>query len=847
MHDALTPMMQQYQRLRKSIPADTLLLFRLGDFYELFFEDAKEASALLNVALTKRNGVPMCGVPYHAAQTYVAKLIKAGRRVAICDQTSEPQPGKIVSRDITQIISAGTVSDLDLLEAKRANYLGAVYADGGIFGFAYADLTTGEFRLVELTDRQSLLDELARVSPSELLVSSEQKDQLGPVDHALEYDGYAFLPEQAIFTLCEHFKTKSLDGFGCGDMSRAVAAAGAIVHYLKHQLRRNIDHLTSLRCDASAEYVVLDAATQTNLELVESRGARNTSLLAVLDRTVTPMGGRRLRSWILQPLRNLHELERRQEMLADLLQETDLLAAIRAQLKSIRDIERATSRLSQASGNARDLVALKFSLQEIPKLKCELQKLIDRSNFGRAGSPSPPNVAQESGGAPGGRALPIQLQNEIHEMPALAEKLGRAVVDDPPLALKDGGIFRDGYDADLDELRRASHEGKKWISHLQEREIAATGIKSLKVRYNSVFGYFIEVTKSNLASVPAHYTRKQTTVGGERFVTPELKEMEAKILGADEHARQLEYQLFQKLRDETLRELEPLQQTAVAIAVLDGICALAETARLFRYCRPKLNDTLRLVIKDGRHPVLDQNLVDDKFVPNDTSLDGETMRMAIVTGPNMAGKSTYIRQVALIVLMAQIGSFVPAESAEIGLVDRIFTRVGANDDIGRGQSTFMVEMNETSNIVNNATERSLVILDEIGRGTSTFDGLSIAWSVAEFLHDKIKARTLFATHYHELTKLAEERAGVCNFNVAVREWNDQIIFLRKIVPGGADKSYGIQVARLAGLPKEILDRAKDILSHLETPTGVIETPAVGKLRNRRKPAATPDKPQLDLL
>jgi DNA mismatch repair protein MutS len=839
MADALTPMMQQYRRLRGSIPADTLLLFRLGDFYELFFEDAKEASVLLNVALTKRNGVPMCGMPYHAAQTYIAKLIKAGRRVAICDQTSEPQPGKIVSRDITQIISAGTVSDLDLLEAKRANYLGAVYADGGIFGFAYADLTTGEFRLTQLQDRQSLLDQLARVSPSELLISSEQKDQIGEIDHALEYDSYAFLPEQASFTLCEHFKTKSLDGFGCGEMSQAVAAAGAIVHYLKHQLRRNIDHLASLHCDAPAEYVMLDAATQTNLELVESRGARNTSLLSVLDRTVTPMGGRRLRSWILQPLRNLYELERRQEMIADLLQEPDLLAAIRAQLKPIRDIERATSRLSQASGNARDLVALKTSLQEIPRLKGELQKLIERASFGKA-----PVVAKEGGlGEP---ALPLQLQSAIHEMPLLTEKLGKAVVDDPPLTLKDGGIFRDGYDPDLDELRRASRDGKNWISHLQEREIAATGIKSLKVRYNSVFGYFIEITKSNLANVPPQYTRKQTTVGGERFVTPELKEIEAKILGADERARQLEYQLFQKLREETLREIESIQRTAAAIAVLDVICALAETARLFRYCRPQLNNTLRLVIKDGRHPVLDQNLVDEKFVPNDTSLDGETVRLAIVTGPNMAGKSTYIRQVALIGLMAQMGSFVPAESAEIGLVDRIFTRVGANDDIGRGQSTFMVEMNETSNIVNNATERSLVILDEIGRGTSTFDGLSIAWSVAEFLHDTIKARTLFATHYHELTKLAAERKGVCNFNVAVREWNDQIIFLRKIIPGGADKSYGIQVARLAGLPKEILDRAKEILSHLEKPDGVT-APSVKLHKRSAKTDAKTEKPQLDLL
>ncbi len=843
MRDALTPMMQQYRRLRASIPADTLLLFRLGDFYELFFEDAKEASGLLNVALTKRNGVPMCGVPYHAAQTYIAKLIKAGRRVAICDQTSEPQPGKIVSRDITQIVSAGTVSDLDLLEAKRANYLGAVHADAGMFGFAYADLSTGEFRITQLEDRQSLLDEIARVSPSELLVSDEQQEQFKDILKALPYDSYAFLPEQAVFTLCEHFKIKSLDGFGCAQMRQATAAAGAIVHYLKHQLRRKIDHLTSLRSDAPAEYVLLDAATQTNLELVESRRAQDTTLLAVLDRTATPLGGRKLRAWILQPLRNLSELQRRHQMIADLLQEPDLLAAIRGGLKSIRDIERATARLSQASGNARDLVALKTSLQQIPKLKGELQKLIERLAFGAGPVEAAVSAANDS--TEQATRLPLQLQRNIHEMPQLAEKLEKALVESPPLTLKEGGIFRDGYDAGLDELRRASRDGKNWINQLQEREIAATGIKSLKVRYNSVFGYFIEVTKSNLANVPAHYTRKQTTVGGERFVTPELKEMEAKILGADERARQLEYQLFQKLRDETLLELGPIQRTAEAIAVLDVVCALTETARLFRYCRPTLNETLLLTIKDGRHPVLDQTLVEEKFVPNDTSLDGENLRLAIITGPNMAGKSTYIRQVALIVLMAQIGSFVPAESAEIGLVDRIFTRVGASDDLARGQSTFMVEMNETSNIVNNATDRSLVILDEIGRGTSTFDGLSIAWSVAEFLHDKIEARTLFATHYHELTKLAAERKGVCNFNVAVREWNDQIIFLRKIVPGGADKSYGIQVARLAGLPKEILDRAKAILAHLEKPDGTAAQPAKRKRPTKGMPQS--EKPQMDLL
>ena len=851
MQDALTPMMQQYQRLRKSIPPDTFLLFRLGDFYEMFFDDAKEASALLNVALTKRNGVPMCGVPYHAAQGYIRRLINAGRRVAVCDQMSEPQPGrKIVDREVTQIITAGTVSELSWLDAKRANYLGAIYADGDAFGFAYADLSTGEFRLVEAQDRQSLHDQIARVSPAELLISSEQKGQTGEIDHALEYDSYAFLPEQAIFTLCEHFKVKSLDGFGCAQMPAAVAAAGAIVHYLKHQLRRKIDHLTSLRCDAPADHVLLDSATQANLELVESRGARDASLLSVLDRTITPMGARKLRAWILQPLRDLTKLRRRQEMIGQLLQESDLLGSIRTELKSIRDIERAAGRLSQASGNARDLVALKMSLQQIPTLKRELGKLIERFEFGRA-RPEParrgegaPNVA-EAGGL-GDPALPEHLQNAICEMPALAEKLANALLDDPPLALKEGGIFRDGYDADLDALRQSSREGKGWISDLQEREIAATGIKSLKVRYNSVFGYFIEITKSNLANAPAHYTRKQTTVGGERFITPELKEMEAKVLGADDRAQNLEYQLFQKLRDETLREIEPIQQTADAIAVLDVLCALAETARLFRYCRPEVSDSLRLVIRDGRHPVLDQNLVDEKFVPNDTDLDGENIRMAIVTGPNMAGKSTYIRQVALIVLMAQIGSFVPAEGAEIGLVDRIFTRVGASDDLARGQSTFMVEMNETANIVNNATERSLVILDEIGRGTSTFDGLSIAWSVAEFLYDKIKARSLFATHYHELIKLAEDRKGVCNLNVAVREWNEQIIFLRKIIPGGADKSYGIQVARLAGLPKEILDRAKEILAHLESSSRAEAEP---KRRGRKsaKPMPESQKPQMDLL
>jgi DNA mismatch repair protein MutS len=769
-----------------------------------------------------------------------------------------------VTRDITQIISAGTVSELGLLEAKRANYLGAIYehASAGpsrpLFGFAYADLTTGEFRLMQLKEKGALADELARVAPSEILVSEEQRQSFTAIEHALSHDSYAFLPEQATFTLCEHFKTKSLDGFGCAEMPAAIGAAGAIVHYLKHHLRRKIDHLSTLRCESAGAHVVLDAATQMNLDLVESRGAHDTSLLAVLDRTATPMGARKLRSWILQPLRDLNELNRRQQMIADLLHESDLLGSLRNALKSIRDVERAAGRLAQVSGNARDLVTLKNSLHEIPALKGELGKLIERMNFGKGDSSGEAAVSAEDERGSKVTCLPLQrnqrfaeslpdcLQNEIQEMPELASKLDRALLDEVPLVLKEGGIFRDGFDAQLDELRQASRDGKNWINELQEREVGATGIKSLKVRFNSVFGYFIEITKSNLANVPAHYTRKQTTVGGERFITPELKEMEAKILGADDRARNLEYSLFQKLREETLIELGPLQKTANAIATLDAICSLAETARLFRYCRPQLDESLRLTICDGRHPVLDQNLVEEKFVPNDTELDGEKLRLAIITGPNMAGKSTYIRQVALILLMAQVGSFVPATSAQIGLVDRIFTRVGASDDLARGQSTFMVEMNETANIVNNATEHSLIILDEIGRGTSTFDGLSIAWSVAEFLHDKIKARTLFATHYHELTKLALERKGVVNFNVAVREWNEQIIFLRKIVPGGADKSYGIQVARLAGLPREILDRAKDILAHLENPNGAV---AHAKSKRVRPAKGVPQsqKPQLDLL
>jgi DNA mismatch repair protein MutS len=848
MADTLSPMMQQYQGIRRTLPPDTLLLFRLGDFYEMFFEDAKEAAGILNVALTKRNGVPMCGVPYHAAEGYLAKLIKAGKRAAICDQIGDAVPGRIVQREVTQIISPGTVSDSNLLEARRNNYLAAIFEREARYGFAYVDLSTGEFRLTELENLAQLEDELARVCPTEVLVSDQQAAQLDAVAATVSTrcDGYTFAMDQATFALRTHFQVQSLDGFGCADLPAAVGAAGAILHYLKNGLRRRITHITRLTCYRGSQFMIVDAATQANLELVSNshriQGARDTSLLAALDRTVTPMGARRLRDWILHPLCRIEPLFERQQFITELLAESFLLSELRESLKGVRDIERTVARLNQAGGNARDLLVLRNSLTRIPDLKADLHSLAERIAFGA------------NGAAPGLRA---RTAAELREFPDLVSLLETALVDDPPLAVKEGGIFRDGYSGPLDELRAAGREGKEWIAQLQQREIDRTGIKSLKIRYTSVFGYFIEITKSNLPSVPADYHRKQTTVNGERFITPELKEMENKILGADERAQALEYDLFQQLRQQVLDYLADLQVTASAIATLDVIAAFAETARLFGYCRPTLTETPRLHIVDGRHPVLDQSLVEEKFVPNDVELDGGPNRLLIITGPNMAGKSTFIRQVALLTLMAQIGSYVPAATAEIGLADRIFTRVGASDDLSRGQSTFMVEMNETANILNNATERSLIILDEIGRGTSTFDGLSIAWSIAEFLHDRTKARTLFATHYHELTELEMTRPGVKNYNVAVREWNDQIIFLRKIIRGGADKSYGIQVARLAGLPPEVIARAKEVLNNLEGSElnadgkpKLAEKPAVYSTRKRKKPNAptepTSERPQLSL-
>jgi DNA mismatch repair protein MutS len=752
----------------------------------------------------------MCGVPHHSAQGYIAKLITGGKRVAIAEQTSDPVPGKLVSREVSQIISAGTISDLTMLDGARPNYLVAVYREGKRFGLAFVDHTTGEFEVAEFTSVGEMADEVQRIQPSELLLDESQKELLDSLDHpacALPCEGYLFLHDQAIHSLTTHFKVQSLDGFGCAAMQPAICAAGAILQYLQFQLRRSVDHIRRLRVATPGDCVLIDAASQSHLELVTSRGGSQHTLLSSLDRTCTPMGARRLRQWVLHPLRDLAKLTARQEVIAALLQEPMLLGQLCTLLKEVRDLERTSGRLSQGNGNGRDLHALATSLEIVPGVKTLLGELGGTGVL----------LGTEDNDALAHMPDLIKLiLNGLKDLTGIADEVRRAIVDEPPMQIKDGGVFREGWLPELDELRNASSLGRQWIADLQNQEIERTGIKSLKIKYNAVFGYFIEITKANVGAVPADYHRKQTTVNGERYITDELKRMEDKILGAEERSKALEYEQFVALRGRVLQHLEAIQETADAIAVFDVLSSLSETARLYNYTRPVLNETRNLFIREGRHPVLDQSLTGgERFVPNDVTLEPQHNRLLLITGPNMAGKSTYLRQVALLTLMAQIGSYLPVASAEIGLVDRIFTRIGASDDIARGQSTFMVEMNETALILNNATERSLVILDEIGRGTSTFDGLSIAWSVAEHLHDSIGARTLFATHYHEMTVLSKSRNAVQNYNVAVKEWNQQIIFLRKIIPGSAEKSYGIQVARLAGLPDAVLHRAREVLAQLE--------------------------------
>ena len=889
----LTPMMAQYRRIKSELPKDALLLFRLGDFYEMFFEDAQNGAQLLNVALTKRGVVPMCGIPFHAAPAYIGRLLKAGRKVAICDQMEDARPGQLVKREVTQILSPGTHFDERMLKAERNNFLAAVFPVGKTFGLAFTDLTTGDFMTTEVEGDTAVLAELHRLRPAEIIYPSEaaaardllrggSRTPLGrtppitpPVGERVEsktdggntvasfgwilngYDDWVFAPETALFTVRDQFKVASLDGFGLRGHTAAIGAAGAVLHYLTQHLRRDVANLTRISFYERGDYLALDLTTLRHLELLEplhQDAPRNASLYGALNRTVTPMGARRLRDWLSQPLATMEPIRRRQEAVQTFLDATSGLEDFRAKLAHVRDLERTIGRLSAGTGNARDLIVLRMALDQLPGLKAVLALVIG-SETRMPGQPdhnqslltsTPAEELSEEAGAT--QRLLGELHEIITELPDLVELISRAIVDEPPLAVKEGGLVRDGFDTALDELRTAMRGGKDWIAKLQQDEITRTGIQSLKVRFNSVFGYYIEVTKSNLDKVPPHYTRKQTIANGERFITPELKEMEGKILGAEERGVKLEYELFQRVREQVLGRLPQIQQTAAALAQLDVLGSFAETARLYNYCRPQIGNEGVLFIRDGRHPVLEQSLIDERFVPNDAQLDSST-QIGLITGPNMAGKSTYIRQVALLVLLAQTGSFIPAAEARIDLVDRIFTRIGASDDLARGQSTFMVEMCETANILNNATPRSLIILDEIGRGTSTFDGLSLAWSIVEHLHNLVGAKTLFATHYHELTELAARLPRLKNFNVAVREWHDQIVFLRKIVEGGTDKSYGIQVARLAGVPKSILERAKEILRNLEeselTPEGNVRQ-ATRRQQDRDKLKQLAPAPQMDL-
>ncbi|MDB6035173.1 MAG: mismatch repair protein MutS, partial [Verrucomicrobiales bacterium] len=711
-------MMAQYRRIKSELPKDALLLFRLGDFYEMFFEDAQVGSQLLNISLTKRGVIPMCGIPFHAANNYITRILKAGRKVAICEQLEEAKAGQLVKREVTQILSPGTHFDERMLTAEKNNFLAAVYGAGKSFGLAVVDLTTGNFRTTELDTESDLLTELERLRPAEIVYPAEaaslQKLLQNQFPILSPYEDWVFAPETAQFTVRDHFKVAALDGFGLKNRDAAIGAAGGVLHYLSQNLRRDVAHLTSLSFYQPAEFLNLDIVTLRHLEILEPLhrdSPRNSTLYGALNRTVTPMGARRLRDWLSQPLSNAEMIRERQETIQIWLDTPTLLERFRAKLGGVRDLERTIGRLSIGSGNGRDLQALREGLEQIPGLRQILSDLASAA----AAQPSaladdlPGTVEENSRGESTRFSLLQTLQGQLTELPALVELIGRAVADEPPLALKEGGIIRDGFDPALDELRNANREGKDWLAKLQQDEIERTGIPSLKVRFNSVFGYFIEVTKSNLDKVPAHYIRKQTIANGERFITPELKEMEGKILGAEERSVKLEYELFLKVREEALGCLKEIQQTASALAQLDVLAAFSETARLYSYCRPVVGSEGVLRIIDGRHPVLEQNLTEERFVPNDVQLDPAT-QIALITGPNMAGKSTYIRQVALLALLAHTGSFLPAKEARVDLLDRVFTRLGASDDLARGQSTFMVEMCETANILYNATAKSLIIL-----------------------------------------------------------------------------------------------------------------------------------------
>ena len=801
----LTPMMQQYMETKKQYP-DCILFFRLGDFYEMFFEDALTASKELEITLTGKNcgqeeRAPMCGVPYHAVEGYLSKLVSKGYKVAICEQLEDPKLAKgLVKRDVVRIVTPGTNLIVQSLDETKNNYLMCVAYFAGKTGISVADVTTGDYYVTEVEDLRRLLDEINKYQPSELICNDAflmSGADLEDLKSRLDIAVYSLEPHYFDEDLCRkclmrHFKISSLIGLGVESFSSGLIAAGSLLQYLYDTQKTSLDHFTRLQPYLTGKYMLLDSATRRNLELTETlrEKQKRGSLLWVLDKTKTAMGGRMLRSDLEQPLIDRGEMQKRLDAVDELCKDPMSREEIREYLNPVYDLERLLGKVSYRTANPRDLLAFASSMEMLPHIKTVLKGF------------SSQRLAE--------------IEADLDDLGDLYDLIRRAIVEEPPISIREGGMIREGFDETIDQLRSAKTEGKTWLAQLEEQERERTGIKNLKVKYNKVFGYYLEVTNSYKDLVPADYMRKQTLVNAERYTTPRLKELEDMILNAEDKLTALEYEKFCQVRDAVAAQVERIQRTAKAIARLDVSASLSLVAERNHYVRPALNEKGVIDIKDGRHPVVEQMIEHDMFIANDTYLDNQKHCIAVITGPNMAGKSTYMRQAALIVLLAQIGSFVPAKSANIGIVDRIFTRVGASDDLASGQSTFMVEMNEVANILRNATSKSLLVLDEIGRGTSTFDGLAIAWAVIEHISNRklLGAKTLFATHYHELTELEGKIGNVNNYCIAVKEKGDDIVFLRKIVKGGADKSYGIQVARLAGVPDMVIDRAKEIVEQL---------------------------------
>ncbi|HHY42226.1 MAG TPA: DNA mismatch repair protein MutS [Thermoanaerobacterales bacterium] len=796
-----TPMMSQYKEI-KSKYSDYIVFFRLGDFYEMFFEDAYICSKELDIALTSRdpqNKVPMAGVPYHTANQYISKLVSKGYKVVICEQVEDPKLAKgIVKREVVKIVTPGTITDLSALEDNKNNYLGCIIKQNDKFGLAFVDLMTGEFDITEIVSSypfHEVINEVSRFEPRECLVT-ERLAKEKPFNKNLRENlkiyftvkGEDFFEEEVFNLLISHFGKEKIANLD--DKKLALKAAGASLKYLNETQKLNLSHINSISYYQNCDYMILDYTCRKNLEITESLrdGKKVGSLLWVLDKTSTAMGARLLRKWLERPLIDILRIKQRQDAVEELLSDFFLRSDIKELLKNTHDLERLTGKLVCGNANARDLLAIKTAIMKLPKIKQVLLKCDSK--------------------------LLNHIYEQLDTLEDVYELLDKAISEDPPLTIKEGDIIKEGYNSEIDLLRKAAREGKAWIANLESKERERTGIKSLKIGFNKVFGYYIEVTKSNLAMVPEDYIRKQTLVNSERYITEQLKEYEELILNSKEKLQELEYNIFCKVRNQVIDEIPRLKHSAYYLAMLDVLVSLAEVAYKNNYVKPEimLNDEIN--ITDGRHPVVELTLKDELFIPNDTHINCKDSLISIITGPNMAGKSTYMRQVALIVIMAQIGSFVPAKKAQICIVDRIFTRIGAADNLAMGQSTFMVEMMEVANILNNATEKSLLILDEVGRGTSTFDGLSIAWAVLEFIQEKLKCKTLFATHYHELTALRNLK-GIKNYKITVKEKDEDIIFLRKIVPGETDKSYGIQVAKLAGVPNSVINRAKKFLASLE--------------------------------